>query len=112
MGQTRRFHDVRCMSGWRVIPEMRVSIAGIALAIIQAFGQEANSCDMNSAGENDSRPTLRYPGSANRQERISCQISTFGNAPRLQVRPSISSAFEFLARSVRSRAFNPSQSLK
>ena len=28
---------------------MRVSIAGIALGIIQAFGQEANSCDMNSA---------------------------------------------------------------
>ena len=39
MGQTRRFHDVRCMSGWRVIPEMRVSVAGIALAIIQAFDQ-------------------------------------------------------------------------
>jgi hypothetical protein len=29
------------MSGWRVIPEMRVSIAGIALALIQAFEQEA-----------------------------------------------------------------------
>jgi hypothetical protein len=32
-----------------VIPEMRVSIAGIALAIIQAFEQRANSCDMNLA---------------------------------------------------------------
>jgi hypothetical protein len=49
LGQTRRFHDVRCMSGWRVTPEMWVPIAGIALAIIQAFEQGANSCDMNSA---------------------------------------------------------------
>jgi hypothetical protein len=42
-GKTRRFHDVRCMSGWRVNPEMRVSIAGSALGIIQAFEQGANS---------------------------------------------------------------------